>query len=329
MESKKLACIIGTGSYLPEHVVTNADLEKIVDTSNEWIVTRTGISERRIAAPDMATSQMGSIAAQRALEKAGLAVSDLDLIIVATITPDMQFPSTSCLAQQQIGATRAICFDLGAACSGFVYGLEVAQRLLLSGPYKTALVIGAEKISSIIDWTDRNTCVLFGDGAGAAVLALREGSHGILSTFLAADGSAAELLHLPAGGSKIPATVESVNSRLHFLKMQGREVFKSAVLAMGMAADEVLSRANLKREDVSWLIPHQANRRIISAIAKRLDIPEGKVYVNVGSYGNMSAASTAVGLDEMARSGKLRKGDIVLMVVFGSGLTWGSCVIKW
>ncbi len=329
MESKKLACIIGTGSYLPEKVLTNADLEKIVDTSNEWIVTRTGISERRIAAPDMATSQMGSIAAKRALEKAGLAAEDVDLLIVATITPDMQFPSTSCLVQRQIGAKRAICFDLGAACSGFVYGLEVAQRLLLSGPYKTALVIGAEKISSIIDWKDRNTCVLFGDGAGAAVLALREGSHGILSTFLAADGTAAELLHLPAGGSKIPATVESVNNRLHFLKMQGREVFKSAVLAMGMAADEVLSRANLKREDVSWLIPHQANRRIISAIAKRLDIPEEKVYINVGKYGNMSAASTAVGLDEMAMSGKLRKGDIVLMVVFGSGLTWGSCVIKW
>ncbi len=329
MGSEKLACIIGTGSYLPEKVLTNADLEKMVETSNEWIVTRTGISERRIAAAGEATSQMGSKAAIKALENAGLKATDLDLIIVATITPDMQFPSTSCLVQQQIGAVNAICFDLGAACSGFVYGLEVAQRFLLSGPCKTALVIGAEKISSIIDWQDRNTCVLFGDGAGAAILTVKEGSHGLLSTFLAADGSASELLHLPAGGSKTPATIESVNGRLHFLKMQGREVFKSAVMAMGAAAEEALKRANLKKEDVTWLIPHQANRRIISAIGKRLEIPDEKVHVNVGRYGNMSAASTAVGLDEMARSGKLRKGDIVLMVVFGSGLTWASCVIKW
>ena len=329
MEKKKLACIVGTGSYLPEKVLTNADLEKMVETTNEWIVTRTGIKERRIAADGMATSGMGAIAAKRALEDADLQAREVDLVIVATITPDMHFPSTSCLIQQLIGASNAICFDIGAACSGFVYAMEVAQRFLLTGPYKNALIVGAEKISSITDWQDRNTCVLFGDGAGAAVLTLREGSHGILNTFLASDGSAAELLYLPGGGSKIPPTVHSVANRLHYLKMQGKEVFKSAVTTMGMAAEEVLERAKIKKEDVAWLIPHQANRRIISAIAKRLGIPEEKVYVNVDRYGNMSAASTAVGLDEMARSGKLRKGDIVLMVVFGSGLTWASCVIKW
>ncbi len=327
--NKKRVCIIGTGSYLPEKILTNADLEKMVDTSDEWIVSRTGIRERRIAPDNMATSQMASIAAQRALEQASLQAKDLDLLIVATITPDMQFPSTACLVQSQIGAKKAICFDVGAACSGFVYGMEIAHRFLLTGPYKTAMVIGAEKISSIVDWNDRNTCVLFGDGAGAVVLTANDGQHGILDTFLASDGTEAELLHLPAGGSKIPATAQSVADKLHFLKMQGREVFKSAVTAMDMAAEEVLKRAQIPKEDVSWLIPHQANKRIISAIAKRLEVPEEKVYVNVDRYGNMSAASTAVGLDEMVRSGKLHKGDIVLMVVFGSGLTWGSCVIKW
>ena len=329
MDKKKLASILGTGSYLPPKVLTNAQLEKMVETTDQWIVERTGIRERRIAQDDMATSQMAIQAAKAALEDAKLHARDLDLIIVATITPDMQFPSTACLVQHQIGATNAICFDIGAACSGFVYGLELAQRFLLTGPYKTALVVGAEKISTIVNWQDRNTCVLFGDGAGAAVLALREGSHGILSTFLASDGSAADLLYLPAGGSKMPATVHSVANRLHFLKMQGREIFKSAVTTMGMAAEVVLERANIKKEEVAWLIPHQANRRIIQAIAKRLEIPEERVYINVDRYGNMSAASTAVGLDEMARSGRLRKGDIVLVVVFGSGLTWGSCVIRW
>ncbi len=329
MEKRKLASIIGTGSYLPPKVLTNAQLEKMVETTDQWIVERTGIRERRIAEDDMATSQMASIAARAALDDAKVLPRDLELLIVATITPDMQFPSTACLVQHQIGATNAICFDIGAACSGFVYSLDVAQKFLQAGPYKTALVVGAEKISSITDWQDRNTCVLFGDGAGAAVLALRDGSHGILNTFLAADGSASDLLYLPAGGSKIPATVHSVANRLHFLKMQGREVFKSAVTTMGMAAEVVLERANIKKEEITWLIPHQANRRIIQAIAKRLEIPEERVYINVDRYGNMSAASTAVGLDEMARSGKLRKGDIVLMVVFGSGLTWGSCVIRW
>ena len=329
MENKKLASIVGTGSYLPGKVLTNAQLEKMVETTDQWIVERTGIRERRIAQDDMATSQMGSLAAKAALEDAKIQPRDLDLLIVATITPDMQFPSTACLIQHQSGATNAICFDIGAACSGFIYGLEMAQRFLLTGPYKNVLVVGAEKISSITDWQDRNSCVLFGDGAGAAVLALREGSHGILNTFLASDGSAAELLYLPAGGSKTPATVHSVANRLHYLKMQGREVFKSAVTTMGMAVEVVLERAKIKKEEITWLIPHQANRRIIQAIAKRIDIPEERVYVNVDRYGNMSAASTAVGLDEMAKSGKLRKGDIVLMVVFGSGLTWGSCVIRW
>ncbi len=329
MNDKESISIIGTGSYLPEKVLSNADLEKIVETTNEWILTRTGIRERRIAPDDMATSQMGSIAAQRALESAGLQAEDLDMIITATITPDMQFPSTACLIQKQIGAVKAICFDIGAACSGFIYGIEVARRFLMSGPCKNVLVVGAEKISSIVDWQDRTTCVLFGDGAGAVVLSLRENGPKILNTFLASDGTESELLYLPGGGSKIPSSAESVANRLHFLKMQGKEVFRSAVTTMEMAAEEVLKQAGIRKEEVSWLIPHQANRRIINAIAKRLGLADEKVYINVDRCGNMSAASTAVGLDEMARSGRLHKGDIVLIVVFGSGLTWGSCVIRW
>jgi 3-oxoacyl-[acyl-carrier-protein] synthase III len=327
--TKKQVNITGTGSYLPEKIMTNADLERMVDTSDDWIVSRTGIRERRIAPAGIAASHMGSLAARRALQDAGIKPEELDLLIVATITPDMQFPSTSCLIQEQIGAKRAISFDIGAACSGFIYGLEVARRMLMNGPYKHALIVGSEKISSITDWKDRATCVLFGDGAGAAVLSKGMGTHRILDMYLASDGSAADLLHLPGGGSRVPASVESVNDGLHFLKMQGKEVFKSAVTTMGMAAEEVLKRCGIAKENVTWIIPHQANKRIINAIAKRLKHSEDRVYVNVDRYGNMSAASTAVGLDEMARSGKLKKGDIILVVVFGSGLTWGSCVIKW
>ncbi|HRZ86733.1 MAG TPA: beta-ketoacyl-ACP synthase III [bacterium] len=321
--------IAGTGSYVPDKVLSNADLERMVDTSDEWIMTRTGIKERHLAAPDQSTSDLAVVASRRALESAKLAPLDLDLIIVATITPDMQFPSTSCLLQEKIGAKNAFCFDIGAACSGFIYGVEVANMFLKSGAYKNALIVGAEKLSSIVDWTDRSTCILFGDGAGAAVLVADKSESGIVTTYLASDGSSANLLMLPAGGSKIPATVDTIANRLHFLKMEGREVFKCAVTAMEQATGEVLKRAGLKTADITWLITHQANMRIISALAKRLELPDEKVYKNVDRYGNMSSASTAVGLDEVIRSGKLKKGDIILMVVFGSGLTWGSCVIKW
>ena len=241
----------------------------------------------------------------------------------------MQFPSTACLVQEKIGAKNAASFDIGAACSGFVYAIEIASMFIQNGKYKHVLIVGAEKLSSIVDWTDRSTCILFGDGAGAAVLTADSGEHFLVTSYIASDGAAADLLMVPAGGSRIPATVDSVQNKLHFLKMEGREVFKYAVTTMEKATEEALARSGLKDTDITWLITHQANLRIINAIAKRLDLPAEKVYKNVDKYGNMSSASTAVGLDEMARSGKLKKGDVILMVVFGSGLTWGSCVIKW
>jgi 3-oxoacyl-[acyl-carrier-protein] synthase-3 len=329
MTKKIRVCIAGTGSYVPERVLSNLDLEQMVDTTNDWILTRTGISERRIAADNQATSDLAAIAAQRALENAKLTPLDLDLILVATITPDMQFPSTACLLQEKIGAKNAASLDIGAACSGFVYAIELANMFIQSGHYRHVLVVGAEKLSSIVDWKDRSTCILFGDGAGAAILKADNGTHSVLTTYIASDGAAADLLMVPAGGSKIPASFDTVNNKLHFLKMEGREVFKCAVNTMEKATEEALSRSGLKDTDITWLITHQANMRIINAIAKRLNLPAEKVYKNVHRYGNMSSASTAVGLDEMARSGKLQKGDIILMVVFGSGLTWGSCVIKW
>jgi len=329
MNKKPRVCIAGTGSYVPDRVLSNADLEQMVDTTDEWIMTRTGIRERRIAAENQATSDLAAIAAKRAIENAKLTPTDIDLVIVATITPDMQFPSTACLVQEKIGAKNAASFDIGAACSGFVYGLELACMFIQSGKYKHVLIIGAEKLSSIVDWTDRSTCILFGDGAGAAVLKADNGEHSLVTSYIASDGAAADLLMVPAGGSKIPATVDSVQNKLHFLKMEGREVFKYAVTTMEKATEEALVRSGLKDTDITWLITHQANLRIINAIAKRLDLPGEKVYKNVDKYGNMSSASAAVGLDEMARSGRLKKGDIILMVVFGSGLTWASCVIKW
>lgn len=329
MNKKIRVSIAGTGSYVPERILSNADLEQSVDTTDEWILTRTGIRERRIAAENQATSDLAAIAAKRALENAKLTALDIDLIIVATITPDMQFPSTACLVQEKIGAKNAASFDIGAACSGFVYAIEIASMFIQNGKYKHVLIVGAEKLSSIVDWTDRSTCILFGDGAGAAVLTADSGEHFLVTSYIASDGAAADLLMVPAGGSRIPATVDSVQNKLHFLKMEGREVFKYAVTTMEKATEEALARSGLKDTDITWLITHQANLRIINAIAKRLDLPAEKVYKNVDKYGNMSSASTAVGLDEMARSGKLKKGDVILMVVFGSGLTWGSCVIKW
>lgn len=321
--------IVGTGSYVPDRVVTNADLEKSVDTTDEWILTRTGIKERRIAAADQCTSDMGAAAARRAMEQAGVRAEEINLIICATITPDMPFPATACLIQQKLGAKRAAAFDMEAACSGFLYGLEIGQQFIACGTYETVLVVGAEKLSTIVDWQDRSTCVLFGDGAGAAILQSRGEEHGILTTCMGADGSQAEILLMPGGGSRYPASKESVSAGMHYLKMAGKEVFKNAVTAMQTAAEEALSKCNLTVADIKCVIPHQANSRIIEAIADRLEVPMEKVYMNLQRYGNMSAASVAVALDEAAREGRFQRGDLILLIVFGSGLTWASCVIQW
>jgi len=321
--------IASVGSYVPARVLTNTDLEKMVNTSDEWIITRTGIRERRIAAPNEFTSDMAAQAARRAMERGGIRAEQIDLIIVATITPDMVFPATACLVQQKIGASRTAAFDLEAACSGFVYGLEIGQQFIMSRTYDTVLVIGAEKLSTIVDWTDRNTCVLFGDGAGAAILQSRPNAHGLLTACMGADGSKAELLCMPGGGSRCPATAETVNGRLHFLRMEGRETFKSAVNAMYTAAKECLRRCALDISQIKCVIPHQANQRIIEAVGERLGARPDQVFVNLHKYGNTSAASVAIALDEAVTSGRIQRGDLILLTVFGGGLTWGSAVIEW
>jgi 3-oxoacyl-[acyl-carrier-protein] synthase-3 len=321
--------IVGTGSYVPDRVLTNADLEKMVDTTDEWITTRSGIKERRIAPDWMCTSDMATEAARRAMDQAGVREDEIDLIICATITPDTPFPATACLIQKKLGAKRAAAFDVEAACSGFLYGLEIGQQFITSGTYNTVLVVGAEKLSTIVDWHDRNTCVLFGDGAGAAVLRSRGEEHGILTTCMGADGSLADILLMPAGGARYPATKESVGAGMHYLKMDGKEVFKNAITAMQTAAEEALRRCNLTIDDIKCVIPHQANIRILEALADRLGAPMEKVYVNLHRYGNISAASVAIALDEAAREGRFQRGDLVLLIVFGSGLTWASCVIQW
>ena len=321
--------IVGTGSYVPDRVLTNADLEKMVDTTDEWIVSRSGIKERRIAPDWMCTSDMGAEAARRAMQQAGVQESEIDLIICATLTPDMPFPATACLIQHKLGAKRAAAFDMEAACSGFLYGLEIGQQFITSGTYDTVLVIGAEKLSTIVDWQDRSTCVLFGDGAGAAILRSRGEDHGILTTCMGADGSQADILLMPGGGAKFPASKESVSAGMHYLKMAGKEVFKNAVIAMQTAAEEALRKCNITIADIKCVIPHQANIRIIEALADRLDAPMEKVYINLHRYGNVSAASVAIALDEAAREGRFQRGDLILLVVFGSGLTWASCVIQW
>ena len=320
--------IIGVGEYLPKKVLTNADLGKMVDTSDEWITTRTGIKERRLAAKGEAASDLAIKAGKHALEDAKLKGEDLDLIIVATITPDMQTPSTACIVQSALGAKKAVCFDLSAACAGFVYALTVAQQFIANGTCKNALVIGAEVLSSITNWKDRNTCVLFGDGAGAAVLAEVK-SGGIIASYLGGDGSIFDILMVPGGGSRMPASKETVNKRLHYLQMRGNELFKIAVKAMHDAACIVLERAGLKAEDVDLVIPHQANARIIMAVARKLGFSEDKIYLNIEKYGNISSASTATALCEAVKAGKIKKGDIVLLDAFGAGLVWGACVIKW
>jgi len=321
--------IASVGSYVPDRILTNADLEKLVDTSDEWITTRTGIKERRIAAAHEYTADLAAKAALRALHDGRVSVDQIDLIIVATITPDMVFPATACLVQQKLGALRAAAFDIEAACSGFIYAMEIGQQFIMSRTYDTVLVVGADKLSTIVDWKDRNTCVLFGDGAGAAILKHRSGAHGLLTACMGADGSQAELLCMPGGGSRIPATRESVDARLHFLRMDGKEVFKNAVTAMCTAGREALRRCDLDISQIRCVIPHQANRRIIDAVGERLGAKPEQVFVNLDKYGNTSAASVAIALDDAVRSGRIQRGDLVLMVVFGAGLTWAAAVIEW
>jgi len=320
--------IIGVGEYLPNKILTNADLEKMVDTSDEWITTRTGIKQRRLAAKNEATSDLAIKASWDALEDAHINPKDLELIIVATITPDMQFPSVACILQEALGSRNVTCFDISAACAGFVYAISTAHQFIARGAYKNALVVGAEVLSSITDWKDRNTCVLFGDGAGAAVLSEAK-SGGILSFHLGSDGSKADLLMIPGGGSRNPCSRETLDKQLHYIKMKGNELFKLAVTIMTEAAQVALKRAGLECPDVDLVIPHQANVRIIMAMAKKLGLPAEKIYLNIAKYGNMSSASTATALCEAVKEGRIKKGDIVLLDAFGAGLVWGACVIKW
>jgi 3-oxoacyl-[acyl-carrier-protein] synthase III len=325
----KTVAITGTGSYLPEKVLTNADLETMVDTTSEWIVTRTGIHERHIARDDEATSHMAAIAARRALESARVAPGEVDLILVATVTPDMVFPNTACFVQHMIGAKRAVCLDLEAACSGFLYAMETARQYIATGSVRTALVIGAEKLSCVTDWQDRATCVLFGDGAGAVVMQAADHGRGIISTVMGCDGALTDLLNIPGGGSRTPASFQSVEQRLHYMKMSGNDVFKHAVRCMCDAGQKVLEQSGMTMADVSLVIPHQANRRIIEAIASRLGNSLEKFYINLDRVGNISGASVPVAMDEAARTGRLKGGDIVLSVVFGGGFTWGSTIMEW
>jgi 3-oxoacyl-[acyl-carrier-protein] synthase-3 len=326
----RYAAITGTGSYAPEKILTNFDLEKIVDTSDEWIRQRTGIVERHIVEDDMATSDLGIRAARQAMKKAGIDPLDIEMIIVATVTPDAFFPSTACYVQKGIGAKNACAFDLSAACAGFIYGLDLADGMIKSGRYNTILVIGGEVFSKILDWTDRSTCVLFGDAAGAAIVQGTDEEKGILASYIGSDGDYAdsELLGMPAGGSRLPTSHETVNQRLHTIKMRGREVFKLGVRIMPEAAQRALDMAGLTIDEIDLFIPHQANMRIIEAVGDRLGIPSEKVYINVDRYGNTSAATTIVALDEAIRERRVKPGDVVLLVTFGAGLTWGSTVIK-
>lgn len=326
--SQKRIGVIGLGMYVPSKVVTNADLEKVVDTTDEWIQTRTGIRERRVAPPGTTTSDLAYHAAVEALRQAKLDAKDVDLLIVATTTPDMLFPSTSCLVQQRLGANRAVCFDLSAACSGSVFAMITAQQYLLTGRYRNALVVGAEVLSIFVDWTDRSTCILFGDGAGACVLApVKRG--GILATDMGSDGNAAELLYMPGGGSKFPPSHHSIDQRLHFLRMNGSEIFKVAVRHMADSTNRVIKQAKISPSHVECLIPHQANIRIIEAVAKRAKLPLEKAYINLQRYGNTSAASNLIALYEAVKEGVVERNDHIVMVAFGAGLTWGSLLLQW
>ncbi len=324
------ARIIGTGAYVPERVLTNADLEKLVDTSDEWIVTRTGISERHVASDEQATSDLCYHASRTALEAAGLDAAELDMILVATATPDMFFPSTACVLQDRLGARKAGALDLSAACSGFVYGLGMANGLIRSGAVRTVLLLGAETLTRVVNWQDRNTCVLFGDGAGAVVLRADDGERGVLSVHLYADGSKASLLILPGGGSRHPLSQAVLDAGLHKIQMNsGNEVFKLAVRAMEDAALTALKQNGCEIGDVDFIISHQANLRIISALGQRLGLSSDKIVVNVDKVGNTSAASIPLALDGAVRDGRIQPGHLVLLCAFGGGLTWASSLIRW
>jgi 3-oxoacyl-[acyl-carrier-protein] synthase-3 len=323
------AVIVGTGSQVPERVITNADLEKIVDTSDQWITERTGMKERHVAAPGEAASDLAVVACEKALAEAKVKAEELDLIVVGTVTGDMLFPSTACILQQRLGAPHAAAFDVSAGCTGFIYGLSVARQFVATGAYRTVLVVGVEVLSKITDWTDRSTCVLFGDGAGAAVLRVdTEPDKGILATYMAADGGGGRHLYMPAGGSRLPASVETVQQRLHTLKMDGNATFKVAVRAMADAVRHLLRQTGLEPDDIKLLIPHQANLRIIDATAKLLKFPSERVFVNIAKYGNTSSATTIIALDEARKAGLVRPGDVVMLVAFGAGLTWGGVLIR-
>lgn len=328
-KSRRAVGILGTGSYAPERILTNDELAGMVDTSDEWITSRTGIKTRRIADAQTATSDLATEAGRRAIADAGIDPEEIQAIIVATATPDMLFPASACLVQSNLGLKGACAFDVSAACSGFVYSLSIADSLISSGVYGKILVIGAETLSKIVDWTDRNTCVLFGDGAGAAVLGEVEPGFGIRSVLLGSDGSLSHWLHMPGGGSRLPISHEVLEQRLHYVKMNGNNVFKYAVTAMGAAALTALDRAGAGPKDLDLFVPHQANLRIIEAVAERIGVPREKVFVNLDRYGNTSAASVPIALDEAWHQGHLRRGDLVEVVVFGGGFTWGAAVLRW
>ena len=323
------AKIVSTASYLPEKILTNHELEKMVETSDDWITERTGIKERRIAKEDQAVSDLALAASQIALDRAGLDAKSLDLIIIATITGDMPVPSSACILQDKLGAVNAAAFDINAACSGFIYGLSIANAYILSGMYKRILLVGAEVLSKFTNWTDRNTCVLFGDGAGAVILEAATGQQGIYSVDIYSDGTMAGLLNLPGGGSQNPPSHKSIDNNLHFLQMKGNETFKVAVKTLESLVVDTLKKNNLNAEDIKLLIPHQANLRIISATASRLGLDMNRVMVNLNKCGNTSAASIPIALDEAVTSGRIEKGDYILLEAFGGGLTWASALIKW
>jgi len=321
--------IIGTGSYLPRRILTNAELENTVDTSDEWIRTRTGIKERRIADKNEAASDLAYKASIKAMKAAKITPEQLDMIIVATITPDMIFPATACILQEKLGAREIAAFDLEAACSGFLYALSIGSQFIATGMYNTILIVAAETLSRITDWKDRNTCVIFADGAGAAILAPSHGSSRIISSYLGADGSGADLVKVPAGGSRLPASIETVKNRQHYMKMKGNELFKKAVKMMAQTIEISLNKGNLTINDINLFIPHQANIRIIQAVTKRVGLSMDKTWINLDRYGNLSAASIAVALDEVVRKKGIKRGDKILFTTFGGGITCGSILLEW
>lgn len=323
------ARITGTGSYAPKKVITNHDLEKLVDTSDEWIIERTGIRERRIAEKGQTTSDLAYEASRKALRAAGLRADELDLILVATMTPDMILPSTGCVLQEKLGARKAAAFDIYAACSGFIYGMSIASAFIKADVYRNILLVGAEVLSRFTDWEDRTTCILFGDGAGAAVIQRHAGKRGILSTHLHSDGSLGDLIQVPAGGSQHPASHDTIRKRMHFVKMKGNETFKAAVRALEGVVQEALEHNKVNPEEIDFLVPHQANLRIIQAMAQRLNMPMEKVVLNLPKYGNTSAASIPMALDEAVRHGRIKENHLLLFEAFGGGLTWASALVRW